>query len=99
MRQAGPIVVTRRREEDLCLVFEAPERLAMDHAVAVTLKGGADRIFRLRAKPPARLAALGRLRREDLLLALLQLFTYVRHALTPTFIPTSTSVINTSTNA
>ena len=71
VRQAGPIVIPGRREEHLRLVLEAAERLAVDDAIAVTLEGRADRIFRLRADAPTAVGALGRLWREDVAFALL----------------------------
>ena len=41
MRQAGNIVVAKRCDEDLRLVLQPPERLAMDNAISVTLVLGA----------------------------------------------------------
>ena len=43
----------------------------MDHAVAIALERRADRVFRFRAQPAARVPALRGLRREDLPLAFL----------------------------
>ncbi len=68
-----PIVIAGRGEKHLRLVLQPPERLAMDDAIAVALKRGPDVVFRLRPKPAARVGALGRLRREDLALARLEL--------------------------
>ena len=44
--QARAHVVAGRREKDLGLVLEPPKRLRVDDAVAVALKGGAQRIWR-----------------------------------------------------
>src|SRR4051812_32105090 len=74
VRQARSIVVARRREKDLRLVFEPAERLAVDDAVAVALERGTDRIFSLRLQASLGRVALGGLRRENLVLALLELF-------------------------
>ncbi len=78
MREARAVVVAGRREEHLRLVLEPAERLAVNHAVAIPLECGPDGIFRFRTQPPARIGALGRLWRQDLALARLQLFSY-RH--------------------
>ena len=55
--QASAVKVTLRREEDLCLLFEAAERLAVDDAVPVPLEHGPDivRLF-LPLPSPARIA-------------------------------------------
>ena len=73
VRQARPIVIAGRREEHLRLVLQAAEGLAVDHAVAVALEGRADLVFRFGTLATARVGRLGRLRREDLALALLEL--------------------------
>jgi hypothetical protein len=72
-------VITRRREKDLGLVFEASERLAVNHPIAVPLKRRADGIRRLIAQTPARVTALGSLRSQDLALAIFELLTDVGH--------------------
>jgi hypothetical protein len=41
MGETGPVMVSARREEDLRLVFEPPECLAVDDPVPVPLKAGA----------------------------------------------------------
>tara|TARA_B100000949_G_C13885378_1_gene286396 strand:- start:148 stop:318 length:171 start_codon:yes stop_codon:yes gene_type:complete len=50
-------VITGWREEYLSLVLQAPESLGMYDAVPITLKSGANRIFRLDPKTPAALHA------------------------------------------
>src|SRR5687768_17897670 len=50
----------------------------MNDAVPIALEGGTDRILGLRAQPAPRVAALGRLGRQDLALALLE-FLADRH--------------------
>jgi hypothetical protein len=79
VRQPGPIVVTRRGKKDLRLVLETTEGLAVDHPVPVALKRGADGISGLVAQPATRVAALRRLGRQDLALAILELLTDVGH--------------------
>ena len=73
VRQPRAVVIAGRREEHLRLVLQAAERLAVDDAIAIALERRPDRILGFRAEPPARVGALGRLRREDLALALLEL--------------------------
>src|SRR3954463_766483 len=58
VRQPGPIVVAGRREEDLRLVLEPPERLAVDDPIAVALERRPDRILPLRPQAPLRRRAL-----------------------------------------
>ena len=71
--QPRAVVIARRREEDLRLVLQAAEGLAVDDAIAIPLKRRAHVVFGLRPKAAARVAALRRLRREDLELARLEL--------------------------
>ena len=73
VRQPRPVMIAGRREEDLRLVLQAAEGLAVDHAVAIALEGRPNRILRLRPQPAAAVGALGGLRREDLAFALLEL--------------------------
>ena len=54
VRQPGAVVVALGRDEDLGLVLEPPERLAVDDAVAVALVGGAERAGLLGALAAAR---------------------------------------------
>ena len=77
--QARPVVIAGRREEDLRLVLQAPERLAVNDAVAVALERRPDRILGLGAEPSLRVGALGGLRRQDLALALLELLADRAH--------------------
>ena len=51
--QPRPVVIAGRREEDLRLVLQAPERLAVNDPVAIVLKGRSDVVFRLRVQPSA----------------------------------------------
>src|SRR5262245_58996441 len=75
VREARPVVIASRREEHLRLVLESPERLAVDDAIAIALKCRTYVVFGLGAQPPARIGALGRLRRQDVALPLLELLT------------------------
>ena len=79
VRQPRAVVIAGRREEDLRLVLQPAERLAVDDAVAVALKRRADIVFGLRTQAPARVGALGRLRREDVALARFELFAKAAH--------------------
>src|SRR5262249_58795761 len=51
------------------------ERLAVDDAIAIALEGRTHVVFGLGAQPPARIGALGGLRRQDVTLPLLQLLS------------------------
>src|SRR6185436_4425446 len=73
MRETGPIVIARRREEHLRLVFQPAERLAVDDAIAVPLKRRTDVVFSFWTQTPARVRAPGGLRREDVAFPLLEL--------------------------
>ena len=77
--EAGPVVIARGREEHLRLVLQAPERLAVHDAIAIALKRRAHVVLGLLALAPARFRALGRLRRQDLPLARLEMLTNARH--------------------
>ena len=74
VRQPRPIVIAGRGEEHLRLVLQTPERLAVNHTVAVVLKSRTDRIFGLGPQPALGVAALGRLGRQNLMLAGFELF-------------------------
>jgi hypothetical protein len=67
-------MIAGRRVEDLGLVLEASKRLAVHDAVAIALKGGADRVLDLLSQPAARVAAVGRLGRQQLAFALFEMF-------------------------
>ena len=73
VRQPRAVVIAGRREEHLRLVLQPAERLAVDDAIAIALKRRPDVVLGLGAQPAARVGALGRLRREDLALARLEL--------------------------
>ena len=79
VREPRAVVIAGRREEHLRLVLQPPERLAVDDAVAVALKRGAHVVFRRGAEAPARVGALGRLRREDVALARFELLSKACH--------------------
>ena len=64
VRQPRAVVIAGRREEDLRLVLQAAERLAVDDPVAVALKRRADVVFRLGTLASARVGGLGRLRAQ-----------------------------------
>ena len=53
MGKARYIVVAQRSYKNLSFMFESAERLAVDDAVAVTLKGGAHRTWLFRPEPAA----------------------------------------------
>src|SRR5690606_16576595 len=74
VRQARAIVIALRRDEDLCLVHQAPEAFGVDDAVAVPLELGSDRRRLLKPVAPGALAARGA-RREDLVLPLFEPLT------------------------
>src|SRR5207247_7103233 len=73
VRQAGPVMVAGRREEHLRLVLQPPECFAVDDAIAIALKCGADVVLRLGTQTAARSGAPGRSRGEDVALARLEL--------------------------
>ena len=74
VREPRPIVIAGRRKEDLRLVFEPAERLAVDDPVAVALERRPDIVFALRPQTSARIGALRRLRSENLAFPHLELF-------------------------
>ncbi len=41
VRETRPVMIALRRDEDLRLVCQSPERLAMEHTIAITLVLGA----------------------------------------------------------
>src|SRR3954454_10392666 len=65
MGQAGAEVVARSVEENLGLIFEAPEGAGMDNPRPVALKLCPKSVARLVVPPAARFAGLLRERRED----------------------------------
>ncbi len=60
MREARSIMIARRRKKHLGLVLQAPERLAVDHAIAIALEGRPNRVFRLRPNAATAVCALRR---------------------------------------
>src|SRR5262245_14275787 len=68
-------MVAGRGEEDLRLVFQAPERLTVNDPVPIVLIRGTDIVFLLGLQAATRVGALGGLRRQHLALALLEPFT------------------------
>jgi hypothetical protein len=60
-------------------VFQPPKGFAVNDAIPVVLKRGTHVVLRLVAKAPARFCALGGLRRQNLALARLEVFTNARH--------------------
>ena len=73
VREPRAVVIAGRREEDLRLVLEPAEGLAVDDAIAIALKRRPDVVFPFRPQPAARVGALRRLRREEFPLACLEL--------------------------
>lgn len=71
--QSCAIVVTTRSEKDLGFLLQAPECLAVDDAVAVALKAGADIVFLVSLCATTALAAEAGIGMEDLLLDRLSL--------------------------
>jgi hypothetical protein len=70
--EPGAIVIAGGREEDLRLVLQPPEGLAVDDAIPIALKCGAHVVFDLGPEAPSRLGGPGRLRRENLSLTRLR---------------------------
>jgi len=81
VRQARAVVIAGRPEEHLRLVLEAPERLAVDDAIAIVLKRRPDVVLGLRPQAAARRRAPGCLRGQRLLLARLELFADACHTI------------------
>ena len=71
VRQPGADMVALGRDEDLRLVLEAPERLAVDDAVAVALEGRAQAAIGLVGEPSPGLVRARRQRRQPRPLVLL----------------------------
>src|ERR1043165_3545237 len=67
-------MISRRREEHLRLVLQPPERFRVNDAIAIALKGRTDRVLGFFADASLAVGALRRLRRENLPLALFELF-------------------------
>src|SRR5258706_6236374 len=75
MRQTRSVVIAGRGEEYLCLVFQPPERLAVDDPIAIVLIRRTHIVFRLRPETAARAGALRRLGRQRVAFPLLEPFT------------------------
>ena len=75
MGQAGAVVIPFMDDENLGLVFEAPEGGGMDDAVPVPLEAGPVRMFLLFVKAPARLGGEGRVRSQNLAFLRFKLFS------------------------
>jgi hypothetical protein len=68
MGESGYIVVTRWGDEDLRLMLEAAESLAVDDTVSVTLEGGAHRAGLFWPEPASRQLTFRRIGRETFFL-------------------------------
>jgi hypothetical protein len=68
-------MIAGRREKDLGLMLEPPERLAVNDAIAVALKRRPHVVFNFRAKASPRSRAFRGLLRENLPLACFQLLS------------------------
>ena len=75
--EARPVVVAGRREEHLSLVLQPAERLAVDDAIAVTLKRRPHIVFGFRAQTSPRVGALRGAVGKNLALTLLELLANV----------------------
>ena len=82
VRQPRAVVITRRREEHLGLVFQSAKRLAVNDPIAITLERRPDVVFPLGTEPPLRVRALGGLRRQNVTLPRFELLTQ-RHRSSP----------------
>ena len=78
--EARPVVVAARGEEDLGLVLQATEGLGVDDPIAIALERRPHRVFGLGSQAAAAVAALRRLRSQDLALSPLELLAN-RHAI------------------
>ena len=75
MGQPGPIVVSGRRQENLGFVFQAAESFGMNNPVPVPLKSDPYITLRFRPQPSFAFLAETGVRRKDLRLVLLHLFS------------------------
>ena len=82
VREARPVVIALRREEDLRLVLQPAKRFAVNDAVAVALIRRPEIVFRLIAVAAARLRALCRAGDEGVRFNLLQRFANVHRGCT-----------------
>jgi hypothetical protein len=72
VREACAVVIAGWRKKDLRLVLQTSEGLAGDDAIAIALKCGADGVFLLGPEAAAGIAALRRLRGQNLVFARLE---------------------------
>lgn len=77
--QPGAVVVGRAVDEDLGLVLQAAETLAVDHAVAVALEVGAVLVRGLAVAPAAAVRAAHGVRGEHGRLLILEFFSRQQH--------------------
>src|SRR5687767_1121945 len=77
--QTRAVMIARGREEHLGLMLEPAKRLGMHDAVAVSLERRPHIVFGFFARAPARVRALRGLRRKNLPLASLEVFTDAGH--------------------
>jgi len=82
MGQPRAIVVPGGQKEDLCLVFEPSEGLAVRYPVPVMLEGRPYITLRFRANPSARSDALLRVRRQDQFFPFFQSFADIHSVVT-----------------
>ena len=80
VRQARPVMVAGWREEDLRLVLQASERLAVNDPISVTLERRPNRIFGLLTQPALRIGALACVRRQELPLASFEVLADTGHS-------------------
>src|SRR6185503_10812149 len=83
VRQARPVVIAGRGEEDLRLVLQSPKRLAVNDPIPIVLKRRAHIVFGLGMQAASRIGAVCGLRSERLALALLESFTDARQRRPP----------------
>ena len=77
MRESCPVVIARRRQKDLRLVLQSPERLGMQDPVPVSLIDRADLARRFIFVSSETVLCMGSIRAQIPELPLLQLFPYV----------------------
>ena len=82
-------MVAGRREENLRLVLQASERLAVNDPISVTLEHRPNRIFGLLTPPALRIGALARVRRQELPLASFEVLADTGHSQITVLVPGS----------
>src|SRR5688572_189118 len=83
VRQPRAVMIAGRSEEDLRLVLQSPERLAVNNPIPVVLKGRTHIVFGLGMQAASRIGAVCGLRSQRLALALLEGFTDARQRRPP----------------